>query len=75
VLRQGLSDVLLGVGFGGAGAWYVTKAARHRLRRGKPRSRSFVVVALTLVGAALAACSVPALRAASVDPVQALRQE
>jgi hypothetical protein len=28
VLRQGLSDVLPGVGFGGAGAWYVTKALR-----------------------------------------------
>jgi NAD(P)H-dependent flavin oxidoreductase YrpB (nitropropane dioxygenase family) len=61
---------------GAAGAWYATRALRGILYGVEsPGSLPFVAVALVLLAAAALACLVPALRAAAVDPMQALRQE
>jgi putative ABC transport system permease protein len=77
VLREGLSTSLWGVALGSLGGYAV-----GRLMRGTwsaieaaidPLSLAIVVAAL--VGAALLACYVPARRAASVDPMTALRQD
>jgi putative ABC transport system permease protein len=75
VLRQGLADVLQGIALGAAGAWYATRALRGIVYTVEGGAWPFVVVVLTLLGAAVIACMAPALRAASVDPIQALRQE
>jgi putative ABC transport system permease protein len=76
VLRQGLTTVLLGIGLGAAGAWYAATALRGIVYGVEnPGPGPFVVVVLTLLCTALAACAVPAMRAASVDPITALRQE
>lgn len=76
VLRQGLGDAVLGMALGAAGAWYATRALRGILYGVENAgSLPFVAVALVLLAAAALACLVPALRAAAVDPMQALRQE
>jgi putative ABC transport system permease protein len=77
VLREGLATSLAGVALGSLGGygvgrfmqgtWDAVPAAIDPL--------SFAVVIGTLLGAALLACYVPARRAASVDPMTALRQE
>jgi putative ABC transport system permease protein len=76
VLRQGLADAVLGMALGAAGSWYAARALRGILYGVEsPGSLPFVVVALVLLAAAALACLVPALRAAAVNPMQALRQE
>ncbi len=76
VVRQGMGTAIAGTIIGSAGALAV-----FRLMRGVLWGVSavpplaFVAVALVLLGAALVACLVPASRAASVDPIVALRQE
>jgi putative ABC transport system permease protein len=76
VLRQGLATVLLGIGLGTAGAWYAARTLRgivYGVESSGPGA--FLAVVLTLVCAALVGCAVPAMRAASVDPITALRQD
>jgi putative ABC transport system permease protein len=61
---------------GSAGAYLVGRAMQGMLYDvGALDPTAFIVVALTLLGAALVACLVPARRAASVDPMVALRQQ
>ena len=70
--------ILLAVGLllGGAGAWWARRAAEKFLFRLEPGDpRAFVAALITLSVAALIASAIPARRAASVDPIEALRSE
>jgi putative ABC transport system permease protein len=76
VLREGMTTALAGTVFGSVGAYLVTRAMRGMVFGVDVLApTAFIIVALALVGAALLACLVPAARAASVDPMVALRQE
>jgi putative ABC transport system permease protein len=76
VLREGMTTALAGTALGSAGAYFVGQAMQGMLYGvGALDPAAFTVVALTLLGAALVACLVPARRAASIDPMAALRQE
>jgi putative ABC transport system permease protein len=76
VLSNALLLVMLGLVIGGAAAWYLSAAARtflFRLEASDPRA--FAAAILVLLAAALLASAIPARRAASVDPMVALRAE
>ena len=76
VLREGMITALVGVAVGTAGAYGVGRAMQGMVYGvGRFDLPAFAVVVVTLLGAALLACVVPARRAASVDPMVALRQE
>lgn len=75
---MGNACVLLVIGLllGAAGAWWVRGAAERFLFRLEPGDpRAFVAALITLSVAALIASAIPARRAASVDPMDALRSE
>jgi predicted permease len=74
VLRQGLELVLIGLAIGLAGALVLTRLLTALLFGIEPTDAlTFVAVSMVLVAVAALACFVPARRAASVDPVVALR--
>jgi putative ABC transport system permease protein len=76
VLKEGLTLAASGLGFGLIGAFFVGRALRNLLYGvGAMDSIALGAVALTLFTAAFFACYVPARRAASVDPIEALRCE
>ncbi|HKW64130.1 MAG TPA: ABC transporter permease [Candidatus Acidoferrum sp.] len=76
LLRKVLILVSIGIVLGGAGAFAVTRMLANFLFEVKPDDPlTFVMVALTLACAALAAGTVPARRAMRVDPMVALRYE
>jgi putative ABC transport system permease protein len=76
VLREGLLTALAGTILGSAGAWLVVRALRDIVFGVSAFApAAFVGVTLVLLAAALVACLVPAARAASVDPMVALRQD
>ena len=75
VLREGMTTALAGMAIGGVGAALIGRAlqgAVYGIESTGPLT--IVVVAVTLLAAALIACLVPARRAAAVDPMIALRQ-
>jgi putative ABC transport system permease protein len=76
VLREGLVLAGMGLTLGLAGAYFVGRAMRSTLYGvGSIDASAFCAVAAVLLIAALVACYFPARRAASVEPMQALRIE
>jgi putative ABC transport system permease protein len=74
VLEQGLRYVLTGLAIGAVGALILTRVMTTLLFGVEPTDvMTFLSVALVLVAVAVIACLVPARRAASVDPLVALR--
>jgi putative ABC transport system permease protein len=76
ILREGMVTALAGTALGGIGAALIGRAlegAVYGVQSTNPVT--FAVVALILLAGALIACVVPARRAASVDPMVALREE
>ena len=74
VLTQGLRFVMLGLAIGTVGALALTRVMTTLLFGVEPTDIvTFFSVALVLVAVAALACFIPARRAASVDPLVALR--
>jgi putative ABC transport system permease protein len=76
VVRQGLGVALAGIGVGVAGAFLLTRMMESLLYQVEPTDpQTFSAVAIALALTALIASWGPALKAALVDPVIALRCE
>jgi predicted permease len=79
VMRQGFALALIGVGIGLAGSFGVVRGIRALFSRLQESSMFdpwiFVVVPLGLLGVTLLASYIPARRAASIDPNEALHYE
>jgi predicted permease len=76
ILRQGMVLTLIAVALGWPAAWMLSRLAASFLYGIQPHDAfTFAVVPPTLLLIALVACWIPARRAASVDPMQALKTE
>jgi putative ABC transport system permease protein len=76
VLREGMILAGVGIAIGLAGALFVGRSMRSMLYGvGAVDISAFLAVALVLLAAALLACYLPARRAASIEPMEALRIE
>ena len=75
-LREGIRIVVAGIASGTVAAWWVSKMVQGFLFQVEPRDPIvFLIVALGLAAVALAACWVPARRAARLNPLAALRTQ
>ena len=76
VIRQGMMLVGIGLAIGLAGAVALTRFLRAFLFHVRPTdAATYALVSALLAAAALAACWVPARKAARIDPQSALRQD
>jgi ABC-type antimicrobial peptide transport system permease subunit len=76
VVRQGIWQVALGMTLGAALGWFLGSSLEILLYQTKPYDPIVFGATIALLGAAgLAASYVPAMRAAAVDPLRALRHE
>jgi predicted permease len=76
ILREGMALALIGLGLGMIGAYFVGQTLQSSLYGvGKLDSAAIGAVAFVLFAAAMLASWIPARRAASVQPMQALRSE
>ena len=76
VVRQGMALALAGIAAGVAAALGFTRLMASLLYGAKPNDAwTFVAVALALAATALVACWLPAVKAARVDLLTALRYE
>ena len=76
VLGHAGGMVASGLVVGGLAAWWLSNLAGQFLFGLDPRdARAYAVAMITLLAAALVATVLPARRAASIDPTEALRQE
>jgi ABC-type antimicrobial peptide transport system permease subunit len=76
VLKRAAVLMVAGLAIGGVAAWFLSAGVRTFLFQVEPNdTRVFVAAVVTLAAAGLVASAVPARRAASVDPLVALRHE
>jgi putative ABC transport system permease protein len=76
IVKEGLVLASIGLTVGLVGAYFVGRSMPSMLYEvGKLDVSVFASVAMLLLVAAITACFVPARRAASVEPMQALRAE
>jgi putative ABC transport system permease protein len=76
VLRRAALMIVMGLAIGGAGAWVLSESVRAFLFQIEPNDVSIFAIALsTLTLAGLLASAIPARRAATIDPLSALRHE
>ena len=76
VIRQGIMLAVVGLAAGMAGAWWLTRLLASLLFGVTATDPiTYAMVAILLMAVAILASAIPAMRAARVDPLAALRCE